>query len=137
MQQKYKFNADILLPKEKQNNWFDNPWELPSIKNTQNVYRPFGVAVIPTTLLECIKYIIENKKIFATVCENYAMNLSENILDENNISIKYNNTYKFYCKQCNKKISEKKLLNHVEKNNSFECHDCYKLDINKKTKIVI
>jgi hypothetical protein len=47
-----KFNAEALLPKEKNKDWFDDPYESTSIKNTHliNIYRPIGVNTIQTTL---------------------------------------------------------------------------------------
>jgi len=47
-----KFNADSLLPSEKNKDWFDDPYEATSVKNTHliNIYRPVGVNTIQTTL---------------------------------------------------------------------------------------
>jgi hypothetical protein len=47
-----KFNAEALLPKEKHKDWFDDPYEATSVKNTHliNIYRPIGVNTISTTL---------------------------------------------------------------------------------------
>jgi hypothetical protein len=47
-----KFNAEALLPKEKNKDWFDDPYESTSVKNTHliNIYRPIGVNTIQTTL---------------------------------------------------------------------------------------
>lgn len=47
-----KFNADSLLPKEKNKDWFDDPYEATTVKNTHliNIYRPIGVNTIQTTL---------------------------------------------------------------------------------------
>jgi hypothetical protein len=47
-----KFNASELLPREKGKDWFDDPYESTSVKNTHliNIYRPIGVNTIQTTL---------------------------------------------------------------------------------------
>lgn len=47
-----KFNAESLLPKEKHKDWFDDPYESTSVKNTHliNIYRPIGVNTIQTSL---------------------------------------------------------------------------------------
>jgi hypothetical protein len=47
-----KFNAEALLPKEKHKDWFDDPYESTSVKNTHliNIYRPIGINTISTTL---------------------------------------------------------------------------------------
>jgi hypothetical protein len=47
-----KFNADSLLPKENNKDWFDDPYEATSVKNTHliNIYRPIGVNTIQTSL---------------------------------------------------------------------------------------
>lgn len=47
-----KFNAEALLPKEKNKDWFDDPYESTSVKNTHliNIYRPIGINTISTTL---------------------------------------------------------------------------------------
>jgi hypothetical protein len=47
-----KFNADAMLPKEKHKDWFDDPYESTSVKNTHliNIYRPIGINTIQTTL---------------------------------------------------------------------------------------
>jgi hypothetical protein len=47
-----KFNADSLLPKEKNKDWMDDPYESTSVKNTHliNIYRPIGVNTIQTSL---------------------------------------------------------------------------------------
>ena len=47
-----KFNADTLLPKENNKDWFMDPYESTSVKNTHliNLYRPVGVNTIQTSL---------------------------------------------------------------------------------------
>jgi hypothetical protein len=47
-----KFNAEAMLPKEKNKDWFDDPYESTSVKNTHliNIYRPIGINSIQTTL---------------------------------------------------------------------------------------
>lgn len=47
-----KFNADALLPKETNKDWFDDPYEATTVKNTHliNIYRPIGVNTIQTSL---------------------------------------------------------------------------------------
>jgi len=47
-----KFNADTLLPREKNADWFDDPYESTSVKNTHliNIFRPIGVNTVQTTL---------------------------------------------------------------------------------------
>jgi hypothetical protein len=47
-----KFNAEAMLPKEKHKDWFDDPYESTSVKNTHliNIYRPIGINTISTTL---------------------------------------------------------------------------------------
>ena len=49
---KDKFNTSSLLPKEKNGDWFDDPYESTSIKSSHliNIYRPVGVNTIQTTL---------------------------------------------------------------------------------------
>lgn len=47
-----KFNAEAMLPKEKHKDWFDDPYESTSVKNTHliNIYRPIGINTVSTTL---------------------------------------------------------------------------------------
>lgn len=48
-----KFNAEKLLPQDDNNNdWFDNPYEQTSIKNSKliNIYKPIGVNTIGSSL---------------------------------------------------------------------------------------
>ncbi|ATZ80503.1 hypothetical protein BMW23_0451 [Bodo saltans virus] len=47
-----KFNSEALLPQENNKDWFDDPYEATSVKNTHliNIYRPIGVDTISTTL---------------------------------------------------------------------------------------
>lgn len=47
-----KFDVDKLLPQEKNKDWFEDPYESSSVKNSHliNVYRPIGVNTISTTL---------------------------------------------------------------------------------------
>lgn len=48
---KDKFNAGSLLPKEKNDKWFDDPYEATSVKASHliNIYRPISVNTIQTT----------------------------------------------------------------------------------------
>jgi len=52
MTDKDKFNPSSLLPREKNNNWFDDPHESTSIKSAKllNIHRPTGVNTIQSTL---------------------------------------------------------------------------------------
>ncbi len=45
MTEKDKFNADSLMPKEKNGDWFDDPYESTVTKSSKliNIYRPIGV----------------------------------------------------------------------------------------------
>lgn len=47
-----KFNAESLHPQEKNKDWFDDPYESTSVKQSHliNIYRPIGVNTIQTTL---------------------------------------------------------------------------------------
>lgn len=47
-----KFNAEALLPKESNKDWWSDPYSSTSVKNTHliNIYRPIGVNTIQTTL---------------------------------------------------------------------------------------
>jgi len=49
---KDKFNPASLMPKEKNGEWFDDPYETTNVKSSHliNVYRPIGVNTIQTTL---------------------------------------------------------------------------------------
>ncbi len=49
---KDKFNPSSLLPKEKNGEWFDDPYESTNVKSSHliNIYRPVGVNTIQTTL---------------------------------------------------------------------------------------
>lgn len=52
MTDKDKFNPSSLLPREKSNDWFDDPHEATSIKSSKllNIHRPTGVNTIQSTL---------------------------------------------------------------------------------------
>jgi len=47
-----KFDAGSLLPKETNSEWFDDPYESSTVKNTHliNIHRPIGVNTIQTSL---------------------------------------------------------------------------------------
>jgi hypothetical protein len=47
-----KFDVDKMLPHEKNKDWFDDPYESSTVKNSHliNVYRPIGVNTVSTTL---------------------------------------------------------------------------------------
>jgi hypothetical protein len=116
----YKYDAGIIFPKEEY-----DPYSL---------YRPFESTTIPTTLIECAKYALKNK--LNPLYENYAMDISENILNENGIKTIFKKNYKFYCKKCNENIPKSKLLFCIN-DDKFKCYKCNSINISKKTIIEI
>jgi hypothetical protein len=47
-----KFDADAMLPREENKDWFDNPYEPTTVKNAHliNIYRPIGANTIGSSL---------------------------------------------------------------------------------------
>jgi hypothetical protein len=79
-----KFNAEALLPKEKHKDWFDDPYESTSVKNTHliNIYRPIGVNTVSTTLKNANRQLradVPNPKLVVSPFMNSSIEPDTNI----------------------------------------------------------